>query len=107
MPMQLVFGRNAILNVKHTTDWEYIHQRKQKHIVENNKRENKNRRHHNCATGNKVLLKATNKSKHNLEWEGPYEITQVNDNGTVCFQKGIANDVVNIRRIKPLYTDNQ
>jgi hypothetical protein len=40
-------------------------------------------------------------SKHEREYEGPYEISQVNDNGTIRFQKGIVNDVVNIRRIKP------
>ena len=102
-PMQLVFGRDAILNVKHITDWEHINQRKQERINENNKRENKNRRNHQYAVGNKVLLKARKHSKHELEYEGPYEITQVNDNGTVRFQKGIVNDVVNIRRIKPYY----
>jgi hypothetical protein len=40
---------------------------------------------------------------HELEYEGPYAITQVNDNGTIQFQKGIINDVVNICRIKPFY----
>jgi hypothetical protein len=102
-PMQLVFGRDAILNIKHITDWEHIRQRKQERIIENNKRENKNRREHQYALGDKVLLKARKKSKHNLEWEGPYEVTQVNDNGTVRFQKGIVNDVVNIRCVKPFY----
>ena len=28
-PMQLVFGRDAILNTKHVADWEHIRQRKQ------------------------------------------------------------------------------
>jgi hypothetical protein len=105
-PMQLVFGCDAILNIKHITDWEHIRQRKQERIIENNKRENKNRREYKYALGNKVLLKARKKSKHNLEWEGAYELTQVNDNGTVCFQKGIVNDVVNIHRIKNHYTNN-
>ena len=30
---------------------------------------------------------------------GPFPITQINDNGTVRFQKGIINDATNIRRI--------
>ena len=30
---------------------------------------------------------------------GPLPITQINDNGTVRFQKGIINDATNIRRI--------
>ena len=28
-PMQLVFGRYAILNIKHVADWEHIRKRKQ------------------------------------------------------------------------------
>jgi transposase InsO family protein len=42
-PMQLVFGRDAILNIKHITDWEHINQRKQERINENNNRENAKR----------------------------------------------------------------
>ena len=37
-PMQLVFGRDAILNIKHVSDWEHIRQRKQLRINHNNKR---------------------------------------------------------------------
>ena len=102
-PMQLVFGRDAILNVKHITDWEHIKQRKQTRINENNARENKSRRVHQYSLGDKILIKARKHSKHELEYEGPYAITQVNDNGTVRFQKGIVNDVTNIRRIKPFH----
>ena len=102
-PMQLVFGRDAILNVKHIANWEHIRQQKQTRINENNKRENKSRRNHNYSIGDKILIKARKYSKHELEYEGPYEITQVNDNGTVRFQKGIVNDVTNIRRIKPYH----
>jgi hypothetical protein len=102
-PMQLVFGRDAILNVKHISNWEHIRQCKQARINENNKRENKSRREHNYSIGDKILVKARKNSKHELEFDGPYAITQVNDNGTVRFQKGIVNDVVNIRRIKPFH----
>jgi hypothetical protein len=42
-PMQLVFGQDAILNVKHITNWEHIKQRKQTRINENNEHENKSR----------------------------------------------------------------
>jgi hypothetical protein len=103
LPMQLVFGRDAILNITHITDWEHIRQRKQARIDENNRRENLSRRAHNCSIGDKILVKARKNSKHELEHSGPHEITQVNDNGTVHFQKGIVNDVVNIRRIKPFH----
>ena len=32
-------------------------------------------------------------------------ITQINDNGTVCLQKGIINDTTNICRIKLFFTE--
>ena len=38
-PMQLVFGRDAILNIQHTADWNRIKKRKQKLIKQNNIRE--------------------------------------------------------------------
>ncbi len=102
-PMQLVFGRDAILNINHVTDWTHINQRKQNRINENNKRKNFNRRDHQYKINDRLLLKARKHSKHELEYEGPYTLTKINDNGTVRFQKGIVNDVVNIRRIKPFY----
>jgi hypothetical protein len=102
-PMQLAFGRDAILNVKHVSNWEHIRQRKQTRINENNKRENKSRRAHAHSLGDKMLVKARKNSKHEVECDGPYKITQVNDNGTVRFQKGIVNDATNIRRIKPFH----
>ncbi len=100
-PMQLVFGRDAILNIKHVTNWEHIRQRKQSRINENNKRENAHRKVHEYEINDQILLKRKKNSKHELEYEGPYKLTAINDNGTVRFQKGILNDVVNIRRIKP------
>ena len=36
-PMQLVFFRDAILNINHVDDWEHIRQRKQLRINHNNK----------------------------------------------------------------------
>ena len=36
-PMHIVFGRYAILNIKHVADWEHIRQRKQLRINNNNK----------------------------------------------------------------------
>jgi hypothetical protein len=50
-----------------------------------------------------MLVKVRKNSKHELEHDGPYEITQVNDNGTVRVQKGTVNNAINIRRIKPFH----
>jgi hypothetical protein len=103
LPMQLVFRGDAILNIKHATDWEHIRQRKQARIDKNNRRDDLSQRAHNCSLGDKMLVKARNNSKHELEHTGPHEIRQVNDDGTIRFQKGIVNDTVNIRRIKPFH----
>ena len=50
-----------------------------------------------------ILVKRKKIFKHKLEFMGPFPITQINDNATVSFQKGIINDATNIRRIKPFF----
>ena len=101
--MQLVFGRDAILNIKHVADWEHIQQLKQLRINHNNKRKNMRWNNHQYKVGDKILVKRNSNSKKELEFMGPSPITQINDNGTVCFQKGIINDATNICRIKPFF----
>ena len=58
---------------------------------------------HQYKVGDKILVNCKKNSKHELEFMGTFPITQINNNGTVCFQKGIINDAVNIRRIKPFF----
>ena len=101
--MQLVFSRDAILNIKHVADWEHIRQRKQLRINHNNKEENMRRNNHQYKAGDNILVKRKKNSKHELEFMGPFPITQINDNGTVFLQKVIINDATNIRRIKPFF----
>ena len=65
-PMQLVFGRDAILNIKHVADWEHIRQRKQLQINHNNKQENMRRNNHQYKVGDKILVKRKKNYKHEL-----------------------------------------
>ena len=65
-PMQLVFYRDAILNIKHVSDWEHIRQRKQLRINHNNKRKNMHRNNHQYKVGDKILVKRKKKSKQEL-----------------------------------------
>ena len=58
---------------------------------------------HQYKVGDKILVKRKKNSKHKLEFMGPFPITQINDNATVRFQKGIINDATNIIRIKPFF----
>ena len=101
--MQLVFGRDAILNINHVANWEHIRQCKQLWIYHNNKRENMRRNNHQYKVGDKILVKRKKNSKHESEFMGPFPITQINDDGTVCFQKIIVNDATNIRIIKQFF----
>ena len=65
-PMQLVFGQDANLNIKHVSDWEHIRQRKQLRINHNNMRENMRRNYHQYKIGDKILVKRKKNSKHEL-----------------------------------------
>ena len=52
--MQLVFGRYAILNIKHVDYWEHIQQRKQEQINRNNKHQNMHRNNQQFKIGEKL-----------------------------------------------------
>ena len=106
-PMQLVFGRDAILNVQFEADWKYIKDRKQKAINYNNQRENSKRIPYKYQVNQQVMLDVTGTTKAKYAknpYEGPYKILQVNENGTVVLKMGPVIDTVNIRNIKPYKT---
>jgi len=100
-PGQLVFGRDMILNVQHTANWEYIRSRKQKLINKNNRLENAKRVKHTYQVGDLVMLRKGTENKYEQPYSGPHSILQVNTNGTVRLQMGPIADTVNIRRIEP------
>ena len=93
-----------ILNVTHKANWEFIRARKQELINKNNKKENQNRIPHKYEVGNQVLVKKGTENKYEIPFSGPYNITNVNDNGTIGIQKGAVTDTVNIRRVFPYAT---
>ena len=107
-PMQLVFGRDAIMNIKFRADWKYIKQRKQQIIEQNNRKENSKRIPHQYQVGNKILMDMTDttKSKYGITpFDGPFTVRHVNNNGTVVLEMGPILDTYNIRNIKP-YKEN-
>ena len=72
------------MNTKFVADWDYIRQRKQNIINENNLQENAKCIAHTYHIGDKVLIKVQNNTKFSgPEYEGPYTISTVNVNGTV------------------------
>ena len=104
-PMQLVFGRDFNINTEFVADWNYIRQRKQKRIIDNNARENAKRAAHTYHIGDKVLVR----NKTNTKYSGPEfdptpcRITAIYDNGTVQIKKRRYYDTINIRQIKPYF----
>ena len=106
---QLVFSRDAIHNVAFKADWEYIRKRKERLIIQNNTRENKKRRAHNYTVGDQVLIANKPNRKHGSDqYQGPYTVTQVYNNGTVRLQKatargGVVDETWNIRNLTPYH----
>lgn len=105
-PTQLVFGRDALLNVSFEANWQYIKERKQKLIVQNNKRENAKRTDHQYTIGDQVMVRQDPNRKHGSDqFRGPYTVTRVNDNGTVKLSRatngGAVYETWNIRNIDP------
>jgi hypothetical protein len=96
-----------ILNVKHEANWEYIPAWKQNIIIKNNKAENSKRIPHTYNIGDKVLLKRVTENKYETPYQGPFTITQVNENGTVRMMIKNVDDTIIIRQLTPyLGTDN-
>ena len=101
-PMQLVFGRDAILNIQFEANWKFIKERKQNLIRKNCQRENQKRLNHTYHVGDEVLIKQDQNTKFGTNpYKGPYVITDVRDNGTVRVREGNVEDTYNIRMVTP------
>ena len=106
-PSQLVFGRDAVLNCSFEANWQYIKDRKQRLIDQNNKKENARRVPHVYSVGDKVTIRLDPNRKHGVEnYSGPHTITAVNDNGTVqlsrvAYNGGAVRETWHIRNLDP------
>ena len=105
-PTQLVFGRDAILNIQFEANWQLIKARKAKRILQNNEQENKSRKPHEYRVGDKVLVRNEQSRKYGVNpYSGPYEITKLNDNGSIRVRKGAVQQTYNIRNLHPYYEE--
>ena len=99
-----MFRCDAIFNIKHKSNWKFIHERKQKLIDENNNKENSRPIPHSYHIGDKVLYHAEPLAKFGINaYKGPNNVVKVNNNGTVHMRKGALTDTVNIRNIHPYH----
>jgi len=107
-PSQLVFGRDAMLNATFQEDWQFIKERKQRLVLQNNERENAKRKPHAHNAGDVAAVKAGKKRKHGSNPHlGPMRIAQAFDNGAVKLVKvadkngGAVSQTWNIRNVEP------
>jgi len=106
-PAQLVFNRDAIQNVRFEADWQFIKERKEKIIRQNNKRENAKRVAHVYKVDDKVVVEQDPNRKHGENrYKGPFTVTRVYDNGTVRLRQrtqrgGAVFQTWNIRKVFP------
>jgi hypothetical protein len=102
MPTQLVYNRDAIHNIRFEADWQYIKERRQKVIVQNNDRENAARIPHTYSVGEQYQHRKYGSPRY----KGPYTVDTVNDNGIIRVRHITANggavyQLWNIRNIHP------
>ena len=106
-PAQLVFNRDAIHNVRFEANWQYIKDRRQRLIQQNNDRENATRIPHQYNVNDTVMIEQYQHRKYgHPKYKGPYTVDRVNDNGTVRLRHATANggtvyQTWNIRKIHP------
>ena len=96
-----------MLNVSFEADWQYIKERKQHRILQNNKQENAKRMDYAYKPGDQVMVQADPHRKlEGVRWMGPYTVTRLYDNGTAQLSKAATNggavlQTWNIRLMKP------
>jgi len=107
-PAQLVFGRDATLNATFQADWQSIQERKQRLVIQNNKRENAKRKPHAQNAGDVAAVKAGKGRSHGSNPHlDPMRIAQAHDNGAVKLVKVADNNgravsqTWNIRSVEP------
>ncbi len=102
MPVQLVFGRNAVLNVCHLANWQCICEQKQDSVDQSNVRENAKCLPHRHKPGDQALIKAEQKRKFRTDAHlGPCVVDHVFDDGMLHMDEGGPSDVCNVCDITP------
>ena len=103
-PAQLVFGRDAMLNIPFTADWKAIQERKQKLIEQNTAKENAKRLPYQYQVGDQVKILQEQKTKYGQNfYKGPCQVVKVG-RATVTMDEGKVTDVYNIRQLKPYHS---
>ena len=104
----MVLGRDHILNLKQEIDWKKEKENKSSLIQRNNERENNKRVKYTYTVGQKVVIKTEQSRKYGKDpYEGPYEVVEVRNNGSLRLKKILGRGAVfqtfNIRNIFPYH----
>eukprot|EP00957_Ditylum_brightwellii_P194507 14814837-Ditylum_brightwellii.AAC.1 len=100
IPMQLVFGQDAMLNIAHLSNWWYIQDNQQKFIGKNNVQENAKQIQHEYKVNNKVIVKDDQKLKYMTDaYIGQCHSTKVHNKGTAHIKSVKIMDTYSIRSI--------
>ena len=101
---QLTFQRDVIIHKKVIANWELIHARRRSQQIKDNARENRPRTSYIYKAGDMIrIITAAKDRRGNLigfEHPGPYEGTQVHNNGTITTRCGNFLERIKNRRVK-------
>ena len=93
-----------LFNLASVVDWRVATAAKQRKVDIDNIRENVKQVTHDYAIGNQVYAEMTGiYRKLDYKKQGHYIIPEVFTNGTVQFQQGQVNRIINVRRLKPYF----
>jgi transposase InsO family protein len=109
-PCHLAFSQDMLFRRAVIVDWNNVHRIRTSQAIASNVRENKSRSDIQYTIGDKVLLvldpdERRDKPKLDRPTKGPFTITRVFDNGTVEINRGRYIETINIRRLKPYFTE--
>ena len=104
---QLLFGRDMILLIKNTEDWELISQQNQTIINKDNICKNKNRVDHKYKVGDKIMINNRAAYRYETQYKGLFMITWCWNNGTVIIKYGPIQIRHNISQINPYKSDTK
>ena len=102
LPRQLTFNDNIILQTQCSANWEFIKTNNHNIAINNNIKEKNNRISWDYKVRDKVLLDYKY-SKLDKPYLGPFDILNINTNGTIKIQKGRTEMTVNIRQLYPFW----
>ena len=103
-PGQLAFGRDMIMQAKLLVDWEKNMRNKETVTNRGLVRENKKGIDYDYHVGDYVMIKwdrMEQKWKLNAPYTGPYRLLNIYNNGTVKNKRGVYEENIHIRRLKP------